>query len=163
MENAYEARDGAENLLDDVDYTLYQASRGKRFTNWLIDRIIVYVLYRFVFFKLVVAILRKIYQYSESRVVLYVCSYLMAFMFFSLWQASFEALSGGKTPGKWATGTRAVNQDGTPISSRTAFLRSLCRLVPFELFSALGYPSYPWHDRWTNTYVIDERLSSLPE
>jgi hypothetical protein len=36
------------------------------------------------------------------------------------------------------------------------------RLVPFEQFSALGSPSYPWHDRWTKTIVIDEKLTTLP-
>ncbi|HEX9513187.1 MAG TPA: hypothetical protein VF939_22005 [Puia sp.] len=33
--------------------------------------------------------------------------------------------------------------------------------VPFEVFSALGSPCHPWHDRWTDTLVIDERLSQL--
>ena len=59
-------------------------------------------------------------------------------------------------------GTRAVNEDGTRITFKTALLRSLSRLVPFEAFSALGAnPPYPWHDRWTGTYVIDETQSRL--
>ncbi len=150
-------------LLDNVEYTLYQANGGKRFVNYLIDRIIVYCIYRWVLFKALVVVLTQIYVYTESRVLLYILAYSMYATISALWLASFEALCKGKTPGKWITATRAVNQDGTPISSKTAFLRSLSRLVPLEAFSALGSPSFPWHDSWTKTYVIDERLSSLPE
>jgi uncharacterized RDD family membrane protein YckC len=162
MEESYQIPASAENLLDDVEYTLYQASRGKRFVNYLIDGIIVYILYRWLLLKVESAILTEIYRYTESRVLLYICAYVMAILISTVWMASFEALCKGKSPGKWISGTRAVNQDGTPISSKTAFLRGLSRLVPFESFSALGYPSFPWHDQWTNTYVIDEKLSSLP-
>lgn len=162
MENSYQAPEAAENILDDVEYTLYQAGSGKRFVNYLIDRVVVYIIYRVVLFKLLVAVLTQIYTYTESRVVLYILAYTMYATISALWLASFEALAKGKTPGKWITGTRAVNQDGTPISSKTAFLRSLSRLVPLEAFSALGSRSFPWHDRWTNTYVIDQRLSSTP-
>lgn len=66
----------------------------------------------------------------------------------------------GKSIGKFITGTRAVNQDGSQISVRTALMRSLIRMVPFEAFSALGTPSFPWHDKWTSTYVIDEKNSN---
>jgi hypothetical protein len=51
---------------------------------------------------------------------------------------------------------------GNYLIDRIAFLRSLSRLVPFEPFSALKKPSYPWHDRWTRTLVIVEKLSNLP-
>jgi len=74
--------------------------------------------------------------------------------------------SGGKrfikTLGKVFTNTRAINDDGSRISPKTAFLRCFSRFVPFEAFSALGNPSYPWHDRWTHTMVIDEKLTTLP-
>ena len=70
-----------------------------------------------------------------------------------------EALMKGKSIGKLITGTRAVRQDGYALTLRDAQLRGLCRMVPFNPFSALGNPSYPWHDRWTRTYVIDEKLS----
>jgi hypothetical protein len=36
-------------------------------------------------------------------------------------------------------------------------------MVPFEAFSALGTPSYPWHDKWTRTVVIDEKASIKSE
>jgi len=162
MENLQPEPASAENILDDVDYTLIQANGGRRFLNWVIDRVAIYLVWRYLLFKVNVAILTQIYVYSESRAVLYIFAYLFYVTFFVLVESSLETLAHGKTVGKWVTGTRAVNQDGTPINGRTAFLRGLSRLVPLEAFSALGSPSFPWHDRWTNTYVIDERQSSLP-
>ena len=162
MEETYAQLASEENILDDVQYTLVQASTGKRFLNFLIDRIAIYLVWNYLLYKLEVAVLTVIYEYTHSRELLYVFSYLLTITFFVFILAILESVSGGKTLGKLITGTRAVNQDGTRISARTAILRCLSRLVPFEPFSALGSPSFPWHDRWTNTYVVDERESTLP-
>ena len=151
-----------EHLLDDVEYLFEYASASKRFLNLLIDRATIYLVWKYLLFNVNVAIVAQIYRYTDSRVALYLFSYLSTVGFFVLVIAASEAISGGKTLGKLITGTRAVNQHGLRISAKTAILRALVRLVPFEAFSALGNPSYPWHDRWTKTYVIDERLSSLP-
>ena len=85
----------------------------------------------------------------------------MSLLLYGIIMGTTEALTGGRSLGKLITGTRAVNADGSAISMQTAFWRGLCRAVPFEAFSALGSPSYPWHDKWTNTYVIDLRQSVL--
>ncbi len=120
-------------------------------------------MWNYLLYKLEVAVLTVIYEYTHSRELLYVFSYLLTITFFVFILAILESVSGGKDPWKIGSpGTRAVNQDGTRISARTAILRCLSRLVPFEPFSALGSPSFPWHDRWTNTYVVDERESTLP-
>lgn len=151
-----------QHMLDDFEYTYTQASAGKRFVNLLVDRVAIYLVWSFVLFKVNVALLRAIFQYTHSRELLYVFSYSMTIGFFVFVLAIEESLTGGKTLGKLITGTRAVNNDGSRISTRTAILRCLSRLVPFEAFSALGSPSFPWHDRWTKTIVIDEGRSSLP-
>ncbi len=66
-----------------------------------------------------------------------------------------ELVFKGRTIGKFITGTKAVNEDGTDMEPKTILLRSLSRIVPFEPFSALGNPCRPWHDKWTRTFVID--------
>ncbi|MBK6634385.1 MAG: hypothetical protein IPG38_08770 [Chitinophagaceae bacterium] len=53
------------------------------------------------------------------------------------------------------TGTRAIRQDGNELTFKDALLRSLCRLVPFEVFS--GFNILTWHDSWTETMVIKAR------
>ena len=62
-----------------------------------------------------------------------------------------EFLGKGKTLGKLITRTRAVRNDGAVLTFKDALLRSLVRLVPFEVFS--GFGTYTWHDQWTNTMV----------
>jgi uncharacterized RDD family membrane protein YckC len=63
-----------------------------------------------------------------------------------------ETAMNGRTLGKLATGTIAITQDGTPFTFKHALVRSLCRIIPFEAFSALGY--MPWHDSLSKTAVV---------
>jgi uncharacterized RDD family membrane protein YckC len=149
------------NVLDDVEYTLYQASGGKRFVNYLIDTIVFYLLWRFFVAIWFVRLLLALNFPIENRVLLYGIAYLGTFFFLGLLIAGFEAATGGKTLGKYVTATRAVTDDGARIGLKKALLRFLARQVPFEPFSALGSPSYPWHDRWTKTLVIDEKLTTV--
>lgn len=151
-----------QNFLDDVEYTFTQASSGKRLGNYLIDRISLLLVWNYVLYKPNIALLTLIYKYTNSRELLYVCVYTIAITFFVFTLAIMETVTGGKTLGKYITGTRAINQNGSRLTAKKAILRCLCRLVPFDVFSALGNPSYPWHDRWSKTYVIDESRTSLP-
>lgn len=158
MENAY-TPNYEENFLQDADYSLIQADTGKRLANWLIDIITFYVL---VFLGslgyLLVTRDADGFSTNSSGFGLKVLS-VVAFIFFN---ALVEGFTRGKSLGKLITGTRAVNQDGSRIGGLTAFVRSLFRAIPFEPLSALGNPAFPWHDRWSDTYVIDEKLSRLP-
>jgi uncharacterized RDD family membrane protein YckC len=61
----------------------------------------------------------------------------------------------GYTLGKFITGTRAIRDDDDELTFKDALLRSLCRIVPLEVFSALA--GFPWHDRWTKTKVVKTR------
>jgi uncharacterized RDD family membrane protein YckC len=150
------------DILDDVTYNLYQASSGKRFANYLIDTLVFYLLWRLFVAMWFAQILFALDFPIENRALLYLVAYLAACLFLGLIIAGFEAATGGKTIGKYITRTRAVTDEGVPIGPRKALLRFLARQVPFEAFSALGSPCYPWHDRWTKTLVIDEKLTTLP-
>jgi uncharacterized RDD family membrane protein YckC len=72
-----------------------------------------------------------------------------------------ELLLGGKSVGKMLTKTAVTKLDGTKPDSKDILLRSLCRLIPFEALSALGTPCNPWHDRLSNTVVVDEHRLAL--
>ncbi len=63
-----------------------------------------------------------------------------------------EKLGHGRSLGKLVTHTVAIQKNGAPLRWRDALTRSLCRVIPFEIFSALA--GYPWHDKWTNTRVV---------
>ena len=82
-------------------------------------------------------------------------AYLISIVNFLIYYTICEKAFKGKTLGKLITGTKAVRDDGSELSFRNAFLRSLSRIVPFEAFSA--FSGYPWHDSWTGTMVIKSR------
>jgi uncharacterized RDD family membrane protein YckC len=133
------------------------ASTGQRFANYLIDIIAMYI------FAYGTAFIFGVFMYAAGRIddsgkpgsgftaiiVLIMTCFTVFYYTFS------EGVSNGRSLGKLITGTKAVKLDDTDITWKDAFVRSLCRLVPFETFSALG--GYPWHDRWTNTKVIKVR------
>ena len=70
-----------------------------------------------------------------------------------------QEASSGKTLGKLITGTKAVNEDGSKLTFGKAVGRTLCRFIPFEVFSFLGGQDRPkgWHDRIPKTIVVSTR------
>ena len=150
------------NVLDEVHYDLWQANGWKRFGNWAIDRVVFYLLWRFGVINLFVWAILKFSIVIRERFVLYLVVYVTYIIADFIFIAGLETATGGKTIGKFLTQTRAMYDDGRKLTLKGATLRYLSRLVPFEPFSALGTPSYPWHDRWTKTVVIDENLTTIP-
>ena len=150
-----------EDILSDFEVELDPANRNLRFVNFIVDRLLFYLFSRaFNFFWIKFIVL---FMYNEDYYVRYTVSLVVGLLLYGLFMGTMEALLKGKSLGKLFTGTRAVNPDGTSFSVRTAFIRGFARMVPFEPFSALGgdWPR-PWHDKWTNTYVVVERTSTLP-
>jgi uncharacterized RDD family membrane protein YckC len=148
------------NLLSDFNSSLVQASTGKRFANYLIDALTFYIVLVCIFFIWAVTATESFrefqYYVRDNTITIRLVSYLTYGFYMFLVEGIFK----GRSLGKLITGTRAVNEDGTRIGVKQALLRSLSRLVPFEAFSALGNPSFPWHDSWTHTMVVNER--SIP-
>ncbi|MHA4808989.1 RDD family protein [Flavitalea flava] len=81
------------------------------------------------------------------------------YLLFGFYYSLAEAVFNGKTLGKLVTQTRAVQEDGSPITTSMAFIRGFSRLIPFEAISALGSPPHPWHDKWSRTFVVNEEES----
>jgi uncharacterized RDD family membrane protein YckC len=162
MNNAYVNPTEANDMLSEFEVNLVPASAGKRFANYLIDFIVVFcllVLVLFIFFMATGSLGDSSREDEFASFVVTIVYSLLFGVFYGLIEGIFK----GKTLGKVVTGTLAVNADGTRINFKTAFLRGFSRIVPFEAFSAFGSPSYPWHDKWTNTLVVNEKESSLPE
>ena len=148
-----------ESLLTGIEYNPVFASTGKRFLNYLIDVIIFYVI---IIFILAGVFISQGYPYNRpGEFSSQLLERLVAVTLFAAFYFLFEIIFKGRTIGKFITGTRAVNEDGTEMEPKTILLRSLCRVVPFEPFSALGNPCRPWHDKWTRTYVIDVKQTAL--
>lgn len=77
-----------------------------------------------------------------------------------------EALTGGRSPGRWALGTRVVRDDGGPVHVRQSLLRALAAVL--EIWGASGMlalvvsmidpRSRRLGDLLAGTFVIQERL-----
>lgn len=144
------------DLLQELEQEIYlePASQGTRFANYIIDVILFYV---FVF---ALGTLLGVIMYSQDTTVDYesssfsnsILEYVISMLLLVLYFTLLEGLTKGKTIGKMITGTVAVKEDGSPLTIKEAFLRSLCRIIPFEPLSGLG--ARPWHDSITKTFVV---------
>lgn len=148
----------SEDFLNSPEYQYVQASTGKRFANYLIDMVTFYFFLGLIGF-IIGAIMPGVTPMAERSMEINFMDRILTLLIYGVFMGFTEGIGKGKTIGKLITGTRAINENGSMLSFKTAALRGLSRAVPFEAFSALGRPSYPWHDKWTNTLVIDEKLS----
>ncbi|MBS1662845.1 MAG: RDD family protein [Bacteroidetes bacterium] len=155
MENSYISQEPQQDLLTDLTINVEQADVGKRFVNYLVDGLVFLAFVFILFFCLALA------GVDISAMDDPIGGRIIGILLYGIFMGSVEAIFKGKTVGKLFTRTRAVNEDGSRISARTAFIRGMSRAVPFNVFSAFN--GYPWHDRWSHTYVIDETKSILPK
>jgi len=141
----------------EINLEYCRASSGKRFANYIIDVIIVYIVIMFIGFIAEIIFPGSITELKMGLIE----ERLIGFLLYGLIMFSIETAFRGKTLGKLITGTRAINIDGKDISMPKSLLRNFIRAVPFNALSALGSPSKPWHDSWSDTLVIDEKVLSL--
>ena len=67
-----------------------------------------------------------------------------------------------KTPGKFLTKTKVIGVYGKKPEIGSLIIRSIIRMVPFEILSCLS--DRGWHDRWSDTFVVsDEEAKKLSE
>jgi uncharacterized RDD family membrane protein YckC len=153
------------NEAYDLNHYVY-ASQGQRFLNWLIDNLFMnYILGYATGFGIGIILgliapefLNKIataQAYGQRISEFYLFAYMLGAINYLLYYTLCEKLFKGYTLGKIITGTRAIRQDGGELTFKNAVLRSLSRLVPFEVFS--GFSTLAWHDSWTDTMVIKSR------
>jgi uncharacterized RDD family membrane protein YckC len=161
MHTETELQQPADLFTDDDAIQYEEASTGQRLLNLIIDVLVlnygVGLLTGFAFGMLLLALSPESAERFVTGGLLdnFLLYYLLGSINYLLYYTFCEKVFGGRTLGKLITGTRALRNDGGALTLKDAFLRSLCRIVPFEPFSALG--GYPWHDRWTNTMVVKTR------
>lgn len=139
-----------------MEANVVQASTGKRFANYLIDLVLFYILAIGIGVVLALTAPGSLDGLNDESAGAGLMDRLITLLFYALYMGTIEAIFKGKSLGKLITKTRAVNEDGSTISAGTAFTRGFSRAVPFCAFSALGSPCYPWQDKWTKTYVVEE-------
>jgi uncharacterized RDD family membrane protein YckC len=133
-----------ENFEGQVRYE--PGTKQQRFINYIVDAVLYYV----VFYELL-SLSGNPFDKAGSwedkgYVLLTICIGMLPFY------AITEAVSGGRSLGKFITGTVAVKKDLSPINSKDAFVRSLLRMLPVDSLSGLF--GAPLHDKWSGTMVV---------
>jgi uncharacterized RDD family membrane protein YckC len=141
------------------EVNLVLAGRGLRFANYIIDVIVFYAAIFAGGVVLGIFFPAAIENLSDVNPLL---DRIMALLLYGIYMGIIEVMTQGRSIGKYITGTKAVNYDGTNISAGTAFARGMSRAVPFDQFSAFGDPPSPWHDQWNKTHVVIIKASTLP-
>jgi uncharacterized RDD family membrane protein YckC len=150
-----------QDLLSDEIHPYFQysqATQGQRFMNFLIDNIVMrftithitgygvgYIL-GYLFPDFIVSVIS-----NNNAMTMLLLAYIVGIFNYIIYYSLCEKLFRGQTPGKFFTRTKAMRNDGEELTFKDALLRSLCRLLPLEVFSGFGVP---WHDSLTNTMVV---------
>lgn len=145
------------NTYEEIDLEYCGAGSGKRLANYIIDLVAFYIMMFFVAILIEIAWPGSVSENNIDGIVdriLTMCLYAVVMFII---EAAFQ----GKSLGKLITGTRAVNIYGEAPTFTQLLQRNFIRAVPFNAFSALGSPCTPWHDKWSDTYVIDEKVLEL--
>lgn len=150
-----------QDLITNEIYPYFQytqATQGQRFLNFVIDNLLMRLTLTYASGYIVARVLLVIapsFLYwlvdDKSKVGLIALSYLIVIVNYLVYYTLCEKLFKGQTLGKLITGTMARRTDGEELTFKDALLRSLCRLVPFEVLSGFGVL---WHDAWTKTMVV---------
>lgn len=125
------------------------ASTGKRFANYLLDAIMIYIL--MFAYGIILYFAGIIDERGEMPGQWLLFMYLGGLLYYIVMEAAF-----GRTIGKFITGTKVVREDGSDPDFMQILGRTLCRLIPFEPFSFLS-SEVGWHDSISKTKVINKR------
>jgi uncharacterized RDD family membrane protein YckC len=134
------------------------ASKATRFLNYIIDQVAVSIIIQGIEFGIAYLMLGANYKDHIFYNLGFDIKGLQTGLWVSLpvyflYYFIFESATHGRTLGKIITDSIAITQDGTPFTAKHALQRTLCRFIPFEIFSAL-FAYLPWHDSVSKTAVV---------
>lgn len=146
-------------MNEELEIEYCRANSGKRFANYVIDMIVYYIILFFLGFVFTIMFPDLMLNLDFEGLSFALFFALLYVIIMSIFEAAFQ----GKTVGKLITGTRALRLDGTAINLKSVFIRNLIRAIPFNALSALSIPCTPWHDKLSNTYVVDDKKIRLQQ
>ena len=135
-----------------------KANKGLRFLNFIIDyvSIILFTMLFFGFIAIVIVIINPesdiIYQLENINPLI---DRVITVFFYVLLIFLSEFLTKGRSLGKFITGTKVVMIDGSTPTTKDYFMRSICRIIPFDVLTFLGENG--WHDKISNTTIVNKK------
>ena len=141
----------------DINLEYCRASSGQRLANYLIDLVAFYVILFFLGMITEILLPGSMSDMNVDPIIDRVITIIIYGLIMFVIEMAFQ----GKSLGKLITGTRAVTQDGATLSFEKCLIRNFVRAIPFNALSALGSPCAPWHDKWSDTLVVDDKKVEL--
>ena len=134
------------------------ASHRQRFLNLLMDYVGQLFLYIFAFIIAgTIAQMNGNKDFMVNFVKNDIAQYTFAACITLLYYNVFEIFT-SRTLGKYITNTIVVDDNGEKPNHEAVLIRSLCRLIPFEMLSFMRIPARGWHDSISKTYVVNKNL-----
>jgi uncharacterized RDD family membrane protein YckC len=127
---------------------MIEASGGKRFLNYLIDRLTLAV-FCYIYPRYLDSYIQIMPRHPHSPLV-YVYYLLAGYAYYFLMEYYL-----GKTLGKFLTKTLVVDVYGNKPSAREIAIRTLCRAIPFDSLSFV-IATDGWHDGLSGTRVVTD-------
>ena len=145
-------------MYQDYKVGEHKANKGLRFLNFIIDyvSIILLTMLFFGFIAIVIVIINPesdiIYQLENINPLI---DRVITVFFYVLLIFLAEFLTKGRSLGKFITGTKVVMIDGSTPTTKDYFMRSICRIIPFDVLTFLGENG--WHDKISNTTIVNKK------
>lgn len=160
MEQNFQLNNKEQSAFEEfeTETSFVDADKWGRIINHIVDSIAIYVLY--IVFLLIFGVVMELVSPGSSANLdvessnFKTLSYLSFFAVMVFYYTLFETIS-GKSLGKLITKTKVIDDDTNIKPTFTiTFIRSLCRLIPFDAFSFFFYDAGGWHDRISKTRVV---------
>lgn len=158
-------RDVYGNLVKDaeeieINRPVNTVSGGKKFANFFVDYLAYFVLASIIDIPMVFLI-SSFMEDDFNRMAPVLMLQVFNVISYPLYYFAFEATL-QKSPAKYLTRCIVINEYCEKPDIASIALRSLIRLVPFEMFSCMSDNGRGWHDRWSGTWVVgDEEYREL--
>ncbi len=136
-------------------------SWGKRLVAYLLDVIFFYILIAILVGGLLIAA-ATLFDYDVETFDTFIetpigslLDKILTALCLSIYFILFE-LTIQRTPAKVLLRLRIVNEEGLPLSSKQIIQRNFSRLIPFEGVSYIAANPRGLHDKFSDSYVIDD-------
>ncbi|WP_066627891.1 RDD family protein [Labilibacter marinus] len=120
-----------------------------RLVHLVVDSIIYIILY------FIIAGIINVLLGGTDQVTLGFISFILLIVLYFAYYIVLEVKL-GKTLGKMLTKTKVVKSNGESPSSTDIFIRTLCRLIPFDQISYV-FTKNGFHDYLSNTIVVKDK------
>ncbi|WP_217789611.1 RDD family protein [Pinibacter aurantiacus] len=133
-----------EQSGEEKAYTFHPLSNGHRLIHHILDlAIVIFVVGSYA------PMLQEFLPTNGSLVIAGLCA---TFVYYFLMEAIFKV-----TFGKIVTDSVVVNEKGEKATTARVLVRTICRFIPFDVFSFVGEEG--WHDSLSGTSVINDQYA----